>query len=370
MDRLLDRFLGCIAGSRIGSSMAMSTEHMPIETIDETFGFLTEMRPTTQNEKVFRWTHGPQTRKNHYDFVAGSTEDGIERQKLIVDAIVNKKGPINVQDLAQSWLRNIRDEHFGYALHWSDKPYYEMLKAGVHPSYIGLFSLWPAIVTMARSCHPIGLINAGDPARAAEDIYSLGAIYHQAHGSGVQTAAAYAAGIAEALDPNATVDSVLQATLAYVDPLVGDELRRVYDIALTDADITSVRRQINDRFTQMYGEQKSSGEEVVSRGIAIFIKTNGDPKDSILHGVNFGRDTDCTAAIAAGLSGAFSGAQNIPQEWIDTVDEATKVNSAITVCQRTIMETAQNLYDAFVCHLKSRQTQLDLFSEITATWKR
>jgi len=366
MNRVYDRILGCIAGSRIGSSMAMSTEHMSIEQVEANYGFLNEMRDTVQSERVFRWTHGPLTRKNHYAFCAGSTEDGIERQKLIADAIIQKNGRITIQDLAESWLRNIKEEHFGYALHWSDKPYYEMLKAGLPAGYIGLFSLWPAVVTLARSCHPIGLINGGDPAQAAQDIYSIGGIYHQLHGSGIQTAAAYAAALAQAMDPEATIDSVLQATLEYVDKPVADELKAMYDFAFNDDDILVMRRKINDRFIRMYGEQKSSGEEVVSRGICIFIKTQADVKQSILHGVNFARDTDCTAAIAAGLAGAFSGARQIPEEWIKLIDEGTIKNADITVCHRSIKETCDGLYQAFGNQMQKRLAQYNKFPEVHA----
>ena len=236
-----------------------------------------------------------------------------------------------------------------------------MLKAGVPAQYIGLFSLWPQIVTVARSYHPIGLINAGDPDQAAEDIYNTGAIYHQYHGTGLQTAAAYSAGIAEAMKPNATIDSVVETVLRYLDPFVRKEFEQVLDIAEKSPDIRTMRRGINDMFIYRYGEVKSSGEEIVSRGLAIFYKTKGDVKRCIVEGVNFARDTDCTTAIATGLAGAFSGGDDIPQEWVDSVDAATKHNAEITVCTRTIMETSVGLYEALQESLRKKQAQIDMF---------
>lgn len=340
------KIYGCIAGSRIGSSMAMPTEHLPIEESERRYGYLDEIRGITQNAKEFRWPHGPRTIKKHYEFPAGSTEDGIERQKLIADAIIVKGNRINIGDLGDSWLRNIKDEHFGFALHYSDKPYYEMLKAGMHPSHIGLFSLWPQIVTFARSCHPIGLINAGDPAQAIDDVYQIGSIYHQQHGTGLQVAAGYTAAIAEALRPSATLDSAMRVALDHLDQFVRADFEAVFTIAEQAEDMMSARRQINDFFIYRYGELKSSGEEVVSRGMAIVLLTKGDVKQSILDGVNFARDTDCTTAIAAGLAGALSGVEGIPAEWIQTVDAATVQNAAITVCHRTLEETSRGIFDA------------------------
>ncbi len=363
MEKTLSKIYGCIAGSRIGSSMSMPTEHLPIEAVDEKFGFLDKLQSTVQDAKEFRWPHGPKTRKKYYEFPAGSTEDGIERQKLISDAIIQKQGRINIHDLTKSWMDNITEHKFGYALHWSDKSYYEMAKAGMHPSYIGLFSLWPQIVTFARSCHPIGLINAGDPDQAAEDVYNIGSIYHQVHGTGLQTAAAYAAAIAEAMNPNATIHSVIETTLSYLDEFVRADFEKVLEIAETSSDMKDMRRKINDMFIYKYGEMKSSGEEIVARGLAIFYKTSGDAKESITQGVNFARDTDCTTAISAGLSGAFSGVDNIPNEWIVTVDEATKLNAEITVCTRSMEETSRGIYNALQSSLKKKQEQINLFLE-------
>jgi ADP-ribosylglycohydrolase len=71
--------------------------------------------------------------------------------------------------------------------------------------------------------------------------------------------------------------------------------------------------------------------------------------------VNFGRDTDCLAAVAGGLSGALSGAGAIPAEWIAQVNEATR-QDAYTNNQRTIEETANALLGAF---LARRQELVD-----------
>lgn len=361
MEKALSKIYGCIAASRIGSSMAMPTEHMTIEEVDTKFGFLGDLQPVVQNAAEFRWPFGPKSMKKYYEFPAGSTEDGIERQKLISDAIILKQGRINIHDLANSWLNNITDHKFGFSLHYSDKIYFDMLKAGMHPNYIGLFSLWPEIVTFARSCHPLGLINAGDPDQAADDVYQIGSIYHQFHGTGLQTAAAYAAGLAEAMKPNATVQSVVQTILNYLDEFVKAEFEKVLEIADKAPDITTMRRKINDMFIYRYGEYKSTGEEIVSRGVAIFYKTGGDVVKSITNGVNFARDTDCTTAIASGLAGALSGVEQIPQEWIAKVDAATKVNEEITVCTRTIEETANGIYQALLSSLRAKQEQANMF---------
>ena len=56
-------------------------------------------------------------------------------------------------------------------------------------------------------------------------------------------------------------------------------------------------------------------------------------------------------AVAAGISGALSGAASIPAEWIRQVDHATTLNR-YTNSQRTIREHSDGLYGAFQARLR------------------
>ena len=94
----------------------------------------------------------------------------------------------------------------------------------------------------------------------------------------------------------------------------------------------------------------SYANEVVTKGVCIFSMVKGDTKDAILAGVNMGRDTDCVAAVAAGISGALTGGSSIPASWIEKVDHATSVNP-YTNSKRTLQESADVLYDAYVRRL-------------------
>ncbi|WP_217988921.1 hypothetical protein, partial [Shouchella clausii] len=65
--------------------------------------------------------------------------------------------------------------------------------------------------SFARSCHPIGLINAGDVKGAKEDVLEVGQLYQTSNSRGLKWATVTAVSIAAATTPNATVDSVLGA---------------------------------------------------------------------------------------------------------------------------------------------------------------
>ena len=50
-------------------------------------------------------------------------------------------------------------------------------------------------------------------------------------------------------------------------------------------------------------------------------------KDAVLKAVNFGDDTDTTAAICGGLAGIYYGYDSIPMEWINTINKIDEVES-------------------------------------------
>jgi len=102
--------------------------------------------------------------------------------------------------------------------------------------------------------------------------------------------------------------------------------------------------------------------EVVTKGICIFKLVRGNLRDAIIAGVNMGRDTDCTTAVAAGISGALSGSAGLPDEWVRQSDHATSVNP-YTNSQRTLREHADGLYEAF----QARIARLREYTETMAT---
>jgi hypothetical protein len=225
---------------------------------------------------------------------------------------------------------------------------------------IGRYCDYAGLVSFARSCHPIGLINAGDVGHALEDILEVGQVYQTANSRGLQWAAVTGVGVAAATAPGATVDSVLEAIFRVCgtfgerfqqDAGVVRELER--GLELTDG--CDDFRALRSRFDDVYSGHGipyafSYANEVVTKAVAIFRMVGGDLKQAIISGVNTGRDTDCITAVAAGLSGALHGTAGLPEGWVKQVDHATSLNP-YTNSQRTIREHADGLYEAFQVRL-------------------
>lgn len=350
MVTLRDKFRGCIAASWIGSAMGAAVEGWTPECIRERYGVLRELRPYKHYTAYTDWDRPP-----------GTTEDGIERQKLIATAIIEKQDRILAHDLVAIWTRDLDPERIKYKQERFDLSLLELARSGVPPSELGRLWPFPNVVSMARASHPLGLINAGDPQGAADDSFEVGKVYATETAFGLRWAALYNAALAEACKPDATVASVLGMAKQYVHYraeagslyALYDTIEREVDRALQLAIKHQNAEAMRDEFYQFYyGGQYfnygvSQANEIVSKGLAIFALTRGDPREAIVTAVNFGRDTDCLAAVAGGLAGALSGAEALPGEWIEQVNQATR-QDPYTNNQRTIQETADGLFEAFL----------------------
>ncbi len=360
MASLYDKIYGCIAASRIGSSMGTRTEGWSVERIKEVYGKVEDLAPrkSRHDEPVRR--RAQQWSEMYFWYYpheeqAGATEDGIERQKLICQSIIDKKGRITASDLAKTIVRDVDEQRdFGYRMWCGDSVLYPLVKAGLPPNYVGMFSHWPGIVSFTRACHPIGLVNACSPEAAARDAYEVGMLYQPTYSTGLPTAAAFVAGIAEACRPNATRDSVYGTVCQYSIEAVRAEIDACMNVAAKYNDPYEMRDEMNARYERLPGD---FGEELLAKGLSIFYVTAGDVRETILGGVNFGRDTDCVTAIATGFSGALSGTSTIPAEWVEAVDKAEK-EAEHTVSHLSCKETSDGLYAALLNEMEKARQQL------------
>lgn len=361
MITLKEKIRGCIAGSWVGSAMGAAVEGWEPERIQATYGFLAELKPYKHYTRYTDWQRLP-----------GTTEDGIERQKLMNTAVIRKMDRITADDLVQVWLDVLDPAKMIYKQEPFDKSLLEMARAGVPPRELG--RLWPFnnVVSMARASHTLGIINAGDPATAAADVYDVGLVYANEMSFALRWAALYDAAIAEALKPDATLDSVLQTALTFADyrsqkgtPYGGydhirEEVERALEIGTRYEDPMAMRDEFYKIYSGgnyvVYGQ--SQANEIVAKGLAIVAAARGDVRTAVLAAVNYGRDTDCLAAVAGGLAGALSGASALDEAWIAQVNAATKADP-YTNSHLDIDETANGLYRAVLARLQRQRAILE-----------
>ncbi|WP_213452192.1 ADP-ribosylglycohydrolase family protein [Rhizomonospora bruguierae] len=379
MPTLFDRIYGIEAATTIANSMGDVMEGLTWDQIEDQYGLVTELLP-----QVNKWGSRPVMGQSAgdrgyamleqpwghpfvwhvHDRPPGMSEDGHERHRLAVTAIIEKGGRITVEDLARIWLRDIDPARFGYLLGPQDQVIYYGLKAGVFPWENGRYATFPGMIGTAKMMHAIGVINACDPAQAAIDALDVGRIKDirgPRDNYALEVAAAIAAGTAEGLKPGATVEDVINVAL--------DQLtyypRLEVEAGLTWARTVSDWRELRPLFDQKYtGHWMSNAVELLSSGMAVFHTAGGNVEQAIIQGVNLGRDTDCRAYIAGGWAAAINGIEQVPTRWLDTVTEQVKTDP-YTVSTRTPLESAQGLYNALLNSVKhTRQRLTDIDSQI------
>jgi ADP-ribosylglycohydrolase len=365
MVTLQERFRGCIAATWAGSAMGAAVEGWSPEKIQAEHGYLETLLPYRHYHDYTEWHRAP-----------GTTEDGIERQKYIATAIIEKQDRILAHDLVAVWLRDGDPEKVIYKQEKFDLELLKLAKAGLPPVELGRLWPYPNVVSMARASHPIGLINAGDPRGAADDTFEVGKVYLRETSFGMRWAAMYNAAVAAACRPDATVQSVIDTASEFANyraeggvlyshyDTLRQEVDRALDIAARFDDPIELRAEFYRHYSggNYFNYGQSQANEIVSKGLAVFAVTKGDPKDAITMAVNFGRDTDCLAAVAGGLAGALSGIQTVPAAWVKQVNEATR-EDPYTNSHRTIEETADALFSAFTARREKLATYVELMGE-------
>jgi ADP-ribosylglycohydrolase len=346
---LREKFFGCIAGVYVGSAMGAPVEGWDWERIEKEYSTLDRLLPYHHYGKSNDWTREP-----------GTTEDGVERQKLMILAILDKQDRVNAEDVRTAWVKYMNPKAPGLISEPFEGALLAMAKTPMPAADIGKYCDYSGLVSLSRSCHPIGLINAGDVQGAIEDVRNVGQLYNTANSRGIRWAEVVVTAIAAATNPKATVDSVLGAIFDHCDrpgPFMKEvgvraELERGLSLTAAGKDFRELRAKLGAVYSgKGIVYSNSYANEVVTKAVCIFRMTSGNTWEAMKAAVNFGRDTDCLAAVSAGISGALSGGLSVPQALIDQVDRATALNHA-TCVRRGIRETSDGLYNAYRTRLK------------------
>jgi ADP-ribosylglycohydrolase len=303
-DVLVSRAYGCLLGGLVGDAMGTPTENLEPSEIEARFG----------------WVE---------DFDGSGTDDSLVRD-LLCDALIETHGYATADDWATQFVRHRerifgdkRDKFFVSVLHMVQK-----LGYGYVPRLVSQGNMPSSSSAMAIS--PVGVVNALNPRAAAQQAQELASLIHTGEvGFCQDAAAAVAAAIAAALDPAATIDTVLGAATAYLRPTSGVELRELIlsavELARASSDYPAFRGAFHRQFRQTI---TCDSRETVPATFALCWLAGGEPRRAIEYAANFGRDADTIATMAGGICGALAGADAFPSRWIEKVTESTERDQA------------------------------------------
>lgn len=295
---LYSKALGCILGGIIGDALGTPSEGRDYRFIEEKFGWID-------------------------DFEGTGTDDTIMKN-LLAKALINSRGYGGRDDWAQEWLNDWqaifgekRSKFFISVHHTAEK-----IRLHTVPRLAALGNMPSSSSAMAIA--PVGVVNACRPRQAAQQAYHIASLIHVQDVSFCQdAAAAIAAGVAEAFKLDATVDSVLDATVAFLEPLSGKVMKELIEKAVALArrseDFKAFRSAVYDRAELFFRPIFCDSRETVPLTLALFSLSGGDFRKAVTYGANFGRDADTIACMLGGIAGALGGEEAIRSEWRETI---------------------------------------------------
>jgi ADP-ribosylglycohydrolase len=201
---------------------------------------------------------------------------------------------------------------------------------------------------------PVGVANAGDPDGAYTEAIDIAGAHQSSYGR--EAAGVFAAAVAAALGPDATVDTVVAACLRVARDGTRSAIEAVCEAAAKlpsdTTDVTSLRPVFApfDTLGEDYrdpglGARRPSRVHAIEElplALGCLVATRGDYRRAVLAAANYGRDSDSIATMAGAVIGALHGVEVIPQDWRDAVAEGSRLD--LSASGRTMAAVAQDIF--------------------------
>lgn len=333
------RAAACLAGGAIGDAFGGATEGFSAEEIRAHYGgpvegIVQSIRRSRKEERPIAPFHKGD----------GHVTDDTLMTRVLVSAYAAKRDHLDAYDMESLVLPRIADEKMWVPELGREELLYHRLflaekwlllklrHAHTDPRDAGIGN----IVNCGSAMYiaPVGIANAGDPDGAYLEALDLTGAHQSSYGR--EAAAVMAACVADALRPDATVETVVATALR----LAKDATRTAIEAVTTTAanldgwrhgGLAELRRAIApyDSVGDSY-LAPSLNARIPSRlhaieelpiALGLLVATRGDYAETVLGGVNYGRDSDSIAAMGGEIAGALG--HPVPRTWIDQVSEAS-----------------------------------------------
>jgi ADP-ribosylglycohydrolase len=301
---LFKKTLGCLLGGLIGDAIGTPTEGQNYRQIEAQFGWVD-------------------------DFDCGGTDDTVMKD-LLAEALIRTDGYATLDDWAQVWLDRW-DAIFGDKLTKFFVSVIHTAQKLRHHSVPRMAALGNMPSSSSAMCiSPVGIVNACRPAQAALQAYNLASLIHVHDVSFCQDgAASMAAAVAEAMNPEADVESVLRSATGAIVQISGremlDRIGCTLQLARQTGDYRAFREAVYAQPERFFCRITCDSRETIPLTLALFWLAEGDLERSVTYAANLGRDADTIASMCGAIAGALGGVDAIRGAW---VEKAQKVASA------------------------------------------
>jgi ADP-ribosylglycohydrolase len=341
---LTDRAVGCLAGAAVGDALGGATEGWESHEIEEHFGgwvtgVVESIRRTRKVEKPFSPFHKGD----------GHVTDDTLMTRALVQAYSVKRDHLDAYDVERlllpeivdrpTWIPELgREDLLYHRLFLAEKWLVLKLRYGhADPRDAGVGNIVNCGAAMYIA--PVGIANAGDPDGAYNEALDFTGAHQSSYGR--EAAGVLAAAVAEALRPGATTASVVETTLRLAKDGTRAAIAAVVDRA---ADLDGWQSGGLAELRAAFAPFDSVGEpyatpaqnaripsrlhsiEEVPLALGLLVATGGDYAETVLGGVNYGRDSDSIASMGGALAGALGGSDALRRDWVEAVSAASRID--------------------------------------------
>lgn len=255
-------------------------------------------------------------------YAGAQSTDDTEFALLTARTLIDHNGTLTVENQLASWKKYILEQ--GGVFERGGRPLYgavENLRRGILPPLSGQDNVANNDDGAAMRIAPIGIVCAGQPERAAQMAEVEAQISHNK--DGIWAAQAVAASVAVAMIDGST-DEIIRAGLKYIpdDSWLGRSMARAMRICDEAGVIETAWERLH---AELWTPSHSVSPEAIPQIYALFRLTDGDFRQAMFWGGNFGRDADTIGAVLGAFCGARDGLSAIPAGWIEKVRRAAGV---------------------------------------------
>ena len=342
-DELEQRAVGCLAGAAVGDALGGATEGYTPEAIRHRYG-----GPVTGIVGPFYddWQHRRPASPYHKG--DGHITDDTLMTSLLVRVYADKRDHLDAYDIASRlvplllnervWIPELHEETIALRrIFLAEKWLVTRLHYGhVDPREAGVGNMVNCGAAMYMA--PVGIVNAARPDRAYAEAIELAGAHQSSYGR--EAAGVFAAAVAQAMAPGATVTSVVDACLEVARDGTRDAIAAACDAAAGQQDCLAAAaglRQAVIPYDSVGPDYRTPGLdarrpsrlhaiEELPIALGMLVVAAGDYRDAVLGGVNYGRDSDSIATMAGAIAGAMHGLPAVPADWAAAVADGSRID--------------------------------------------
>ena len=339
--QLLDKVTGCLYGGAIGDALGAPAEWRLPPAIQARYGSITDFVEAWDGPSDIGKGDGRYTDDSHMIQVlsriyleTGDHLDAFQFAKRVIPLIAEE--PRWIPEFGREALLV---ERLFYPEKWL---YMRLCLANADPRQGGIGNMVNCGAAMYAA--PVGIVNACDPVNAYREAVDIFSAHQQSYG--LEAAAVMSACVAEAFNPAATVELIINVALSLSKEGTHQAIAAVVEAAhkyhdwkaaiapLREAmrpyDGSAELNTMRGNGTNNWQPSREHSIEEVPLALGFLVVTGGDFESSIFGSANYGRDNDSIAGMAGAIAGALHGAHAIRQQWMDKIDAANRVHLAAT----------------------------------------